>query len=69
MSFFSRSRSRGHYPSHGHGSGYYKRSHGIGGILGKFFDILKGSGRHSQSHAGHHDGYSQNRHHRKGSWS
>lgn len=77
MSFFSRSKSKGHYPNQNHGGGYYKRPHSSGGILGKIFDALTGSKRHSQSGSNHnngHDsnhnnGHSPNRHHRKISWS
>lgn len=69
MSFFSRSRSRGHYPKHNHGSSYYKRSNDSGSILDKLIKALKGSRSHSSSFSDHHGGYNQNRHRRKSSWS
>jgi hypothetical protein len=47
MSFLSGSRSKGHYPYQNHGGGYYKRPYGSGGILGKIFDAVVGSRRHS----------------------
>ncbi|SHF60437.1 hypothetical protein SAMN02745133_03073 [Desulforamulus putei DSM 12395] len=62
MSFFSRSRSKGHYPNYNRGGEYYKRPHGSGGILGKIIDALTGSGRHSRSYSNHHDGYYPNQH-------
>jgi hypothetical protein len=76
MSFFSRSRSKGHYPNYNHGSGYYKRPHSSG-ILGKIFEALIGSKRHSRSYSNHerghypnhNNGHYPNRHHRKSSWS
>lgn len=67
-SFFSRSRSKGRYPNKNHGSGYYKKSPGSEGILGKIFEALKGSFSHSHSHSGHNYGHNK-RHHRKSSWS
>lgn len=71
MSFFSRSKSKGHYPHSNHGGDYYKRPHGSGGILGKIFEALTGSKNHSHSHShsGHNYGHHSNRHHRKSSWS
>jgi hypothetical protein len=67
MSFFSRSRSKGHYPNNNHGGEYYKRPHGSGGILGKIFDALTGSKRHSRSYSNHHDGhYSDHHDHNQG---
>ncbi len=70
MGFFSRSRSKGHYPNNNHGGGYYKRPYGSGGILGKIFDALTGSRRHSRSfpnqydehHSDHHDRYHSDNH-------
>ena len=67
MGFFSRSRSKGHYPHQSHGGGYYKRPHHSGGILGKILDLLKGSRSHSYSN--HTYGHYPNKHHRKSSWS
>ena len=69
MGFFSRSRSKGHYPHQNHGSGYYKRPHGSKGILGKIFEVLTGSKRHSQSYSNRYNEHYPNRHHRKSSWS
>lgn len=80
MSFLSRSKSRGHYPYQNHGGGYYKRPNGSGGILGKIFDAIIGSKRHSRNFSEHHhqdghysdhhgNGNFPNRHHRKSSWS
>ncbi|MDP4126995.1 MAG: hypothetical protein Q8912_08640 [Bacillota bacterium] len=68
-SFFSRSRSKGHYPNWNHGSGYYKKSHGSEGILGKIFEALTGSKRHSHSHSDHNYGHHKKHHYRKSSWS
>lgn len=60
MSFFSRSRSRGHYPNNNHGSNYYKKSHNQGGLLGKILRLLMGSRGHSRSYShrsgGHNSG-------------
>ena len=68
MSFFSRSRSKGHYPKNSHGSGYYKRPH-PSGILGTILSLLMGRKGHSRSYSDrHHDHYSH-RHRRKSSWS
>lgn len=69
MSFFSRSKSKGHYPHQNHGSDHYKRSHGTGGILGKILNGLMGSKGHSKSHSNHHSGHYSNHHHRKSLWS
>ena len=77
MSFFSRSRSKGHYPNQNRGGDYYKRPHGSGGILGKILDALTGSKRHSRSFSNHHNeqysdhgnGHYPSRHRRKSSWS
>ncbi|HEY9059470.1 MAG TPA: hypothetical protein VIO64_03050 [Pseudobacteroides sp.] len=69
MSFFSKSRSRGHYPKHNHGSGYYKRSNGSGSILDKLLKALQSSRSHSSSFSDHHGGNYHNRHRRKSSWS
>lgn len=69
MGFFSRSRSKGHYPNHNHGGGYYKRPHGSGGILGKIFEALTGSKKHSQSYSNRYSEHYLHRHHRKSSWS
>jgi len=69
MRFFSRSRSKGHYPYQNHGGGHYKRPHGRGGILGKIFDALTGTKRHLQSNTNRHNAHYPNRHHRKSSWS
>ncbi|MDA8227321.1 MAG: hypothetical protein M0T74_06365 [Desulfitobacterium hafniense] len=69
MSFFSRSRSKGHYPNKNHGGGHYKRSHGSGGILGKIFEALTGSKRHSLSGSNRNNGHYTSRHRRKSSWS
>lgn len=79
MVFFSRSKSKGHYPKHNHGGDYYKRSHGTKGILGKLFDALTGSKSHSSSYSNSYDshyskhkhkhGHYSNRHYRKSSWS
>lgn len=71
MSFFSRSRSKGHYPNQNHGGGHYKRPHRSRGILGKIFEALTGIGskRHAQSYSDHDRGHYPSRHHRKSSWS
>lgn len=77
MSFFSRPKSKGHYPNQNYGGGYYKRPNGSGGILGKIFDALTGSKRHSRSYSNpnsgqynnHNNGNYPNRHNRKSSWS
>lgn len=69
MSFFSRSRSKGHYPDHNHGGGYYKKPHGSGGILNKIMDALTGSKSHSHSYSNHHSGHHSSHHRRKSSWS
>ena len=69
MSFFSRSRSKGNYPNQNHGGDHYKRPHGSGGILGKLFEALTGSKKHSQSYSNHNDGHYPSRHRRKSSWS
>lgn len=69
MSSFSRSKNRGHYPNPNHGSGHYKRPHGSGGILGKIFEALTGSKRHSWSDSHRRDNHSSRHHHRKSSWS
>jgi len=69
MSFSSRSKSRGHYPNKDHGSGYYKKPHGSGGIFGKIVETLTGSKRHSRSNSGHENERSSSRHHRRSSWS
>lgn len=61
MSFSSRSRSKGHYPKPNHGGDYYKKPHGSKGILGKIFDVLTGSKKHSRSYS--------SRHRRKKLWS
>lgn len=62
MGFFSRSRSKGHYPNYNHGGGYYKRPYGSKGILGKIFDALAGSLSHSRSHSNHYDKHYSNHH-------
>lgn len=77
MSFFSRSKSNGHYPYKNHGGSYYKRPHSSGGILGKIIDALTGSGKHSRSYSDHHNehysnhgnGHYPGRRHYKSSWS
>lgn len=69
MSSFSRSKNKGHYPDPNHGGGHYKRPHGSGGILGKIFEALTGSKRHSQSGSNRNDRYSSSHHRRKSSWS
>jgi hypothetical protein len=75
MSFFSRSKSKGHYPNHEHGSRHYKKEHRSGGLLGKIMDALMGSGRHSgsyssyKSHSSYRDTHNQRRHKRKSLWS
>ena len=69
MSSFSRSKNKGHYPNQNHGGEHYKRPHGSGGILGKIFEALTGSKRHSQSGSNRHNGHYPSRHRRKSSWS
>ena len=69
MSFFSKSRSKGHYPNQNHGSGHYKKPHSSGGIIGKIFNALTGSKRNSRSDSDHNVGHPTNRHQRKSSWS
>jgi hypothetical protein len=67
MSFFSRSKSREHYPHPDNGAGYYRRSHGTG-IVGKILDLLRGSKEHSRSHSHHGGRHHPGGHHRRASW-
>lgn len=69
MGSFSRSKHKGHYPNQNYGSGHYKRPHGSGGLLGKIFEALTGSKRHSQSGSNRSNGHYLSHRRRKSSWS
>lgn len=80
MSFFSRSKSKGHYPKHNHGGEYYKRPSSSGGLFGRIVEALTGSHKHSGSYSnhyhhehnsnhGHEHSHYDNYHRRKSSWS
>ncbi|AHF08486.1 hypothetical protein [Desulfitobacterium metallireducens] len=71
MGFYSKSKSnsKGYYPHKNHGSDYYKESHKTGGILGKIFEVLGGSQRHSKSWSKDYKEHYPKSHNRKKSWS
>jgi hypothetical protein len=68
MSFFSRSKSKGHYPHHSHGSDYYQRHDSGGGFFGKIMRLLTGSRSHPHSHEHRHNDHHGHRYKRH-SWS